>query len=99
LIAQPRGQRTDAGADLQHDIGATEFGRAGDEVDEVQVDEEILAKAVLRFQPRRRQAVSEVTVGLSLAHTRRASSWRSMYLARMSVSRLIVSPGWHVPRV
>ena len=40
-IRQPRRQRTDAGANFQHNIGFLEFGGPRDQIDQVQIDQKI----------------------------------------------------------
>ena len=65
LIGQPAGERPDARADLQHHVGLTEFRRPGNQVDEIQIDQEILA--VMRDRPKARcgQSPRQVRGGLS----------------------------------
>ena len=50
VVGELRGQRPGAGADLQHRVGLVEFGRADDQIDEVEVDEEVLPELALGLQ-------------------------------------------------
>ena len=66
VIRHPGGQAAGAGADLENAILLGQFAGAGDEIDQVQVDEEVLPHFVLGDQTARLQHPLDVREGLTL---------------------------------
>jgi hypothetical protein len=52
-LGQVLGQDAEAAADLEHHVGRVELGGAGDDVEDVRVDQEVLAEVALRADAER----------------------------------------------
>jgi hypothetical protein len=74
MVGEPRSERPGAGADLQHRVGRVEFRRADDQVEQVQVDEEVLAELALGLQPVVLEEAQQVRERLARRRNRRG--WR-----------------------
>ena len=60
-------EHAEPAADLEHDVLGRERRRAGDDVEEVRVDEEVLAQLAIRAHAERGQA-AQARLGRELAH-------------------------------
>ena len=65
---QVLGQDAEAAADLEHDVARVERGGARDHVEDVRVDQEVLAQLALRADPERAHPPQARLDELALAH-------------------------------
>src|SRR5207237_4034095 len=70
LFRQSARQAAGTTADLQYQVFTTQFGRAQDHIEKVQVDEEALAEFVLEANTPRIDEVAQVRQGLSRGRLR-----------------------------